>query len=166
MLLDGVSSFCLKARPLCPWKTPTSPVCIAEVKVMPAFPSKIPQSSSLLCFPAFFCPDFYNSAVRNCFWAETWQQKSDLKPGTIPLPSWFFKTLFFWSDLRSRRAERRGRAAWGIRHRSWLAPAAFLMLQWLFIFPAETRVISAECGRDIFVCVFAFKQKTAESFLL
>lgn len=93
LLLDGVSSFCLKARLLCPWKTPTSPTCIAEVKVTPAFPSKIPLSSSLLSFPAFFCPEFYNSAVRNCFWAETWQQKSDFRPGMIPPPLLAFKTF-------------------------------------------------------------------------
>lgn len=155
--------FCLKARPLCPWKTPTSPVCIAEVKVMPAFPSKILLSSSLLCFPASFCPEFYNSAVRNCFWAGTWQQNSDLRPGMIALPSWFSNPFSFgpvWG-AEEQRAGRGQRGALGTGA-GWLRLLSSCFSGSLFLQLKQGWFLHNVAG--IFLCMCL--QKTAESFLL
>lgn len=75
----------------------------------------------------------------------------------IPRPLLIFKTFsFFLSDLSHKSAGWRGRAQ---------KLAGSDCFQWLFIFPAEIKVISAEYGRDIFVFKFVFKWKMAESFL-
>lgn len=130
---------------------------------MPAFPSKILPSSSLLCFPGFFCPEFYNSAVRNCFWAETWQQKSDLKPGMIPLPCWF-STPFSLGQVWGAEEQRGGRGQRGAlgTGAGWLRLLSPCFSGSLFLQLKQGWFLHNVAG--IFLCMCL--QKTAESFLL